>query len=797
MSENPFAVVPQSKIELMETATQRLVNDISMLQQKLSNFTSNSFSQNANLLVIDNQINEVLQELTVMKNSYYPVDNESPISQVEYLRSELERIQSISNQLKSLLSKGVSKESNKIEKSQKTLFESKIQRIQRRINGFSDTISRMHGFIKHDFNTGKQSDLKIVQKVAVAVKNSPLQSFLKNAKNSGENSEIIDNYLSIKDKLNEKKAKMDEIQQNIVDLKDIIYSSKRIKESGEELDYINKTVDRLNSAPDAEHQSLRTQFRRLESSFKTLKTLFDDTISKDESFLPLIKQSALQICETGSKLYQSALNEKKIIDGLGTRKYLDEQYAQHARILRDMETTVNNLLDKQNNIERELSTIQPLSYKSLQEIIIGLSDMHNMTKFTEHVGGRMKQMEISQKKEMEKLSQVEALNGNNEREIAKLNSLVAASSSASDQNRSIQNEIIKLRDSVEKKYQKVSKFSDSHSHVFSLISDYNKRIDSLETRLGELVVRNRQPVDEALELNERLESIALQNSNALKNEIISVSRSIKHRFEDIDEKVTKLIKQCRKTAAELKVKQVGSKEKAKHLNNVIAKAENEIKKKEENVASQDKLAKVKTAITNFEKNGTNAIKAVKTEINKMLTKDFSPVNGGFVEEIVDRVNALGDTADVLVEYADDLSSGPIGNLKQSYTSVRTHVNNLIAGKEALNVDMDESNETLWQLPAFRWTDQPRLAYYSGMIGAKDPRASRKGIQQLIKETKEISRKADLATRIKGRVMRDKEMQVTMIGKLDAIKCKNAEIGDNQVPLVAHRINRLSQKLDKK
>ena len=790
------AKMPQSKIELLETATIRLLKDLKSLQEKMNDFYQGSSNEIVNFRNYDDKLNNIITELNSIKASYSLSANATGFSDVEFLTNQLTIIKDTSQKLSKILSDARSQRgiviSNEFDLPQKIQIDTNIKRLQERVQLFQEITNEMREFVQSPLHYGKASDLKLVKRSVSAMRKTQLSQYIKIAHESDQLDDNTKNYLDLKKNISEQKKKVELMKNSLNDFQKVPELIQQIQENKEEFQYITKTVNTLNGS--AESAPVRVQFNHLNKSMNELEKIYEKAQIEAEEILPTIATTAEQVSDTAIKLLQSARNEKTFVDNLGDREELDKEFKYHMDLLTNMSQNINNILYKQNEIESIYSMSQPLSQKNLQDVIVGLSDMYNMTKFSTHVGKRIDQLEQAQVQSQQKIQTIFHIAQSNDNDLSHIRNVLSKQTTQNDANESYQNEVSELQEMVEQKFSQALKLKENHGDCFGLISEFNKKIKDLSIRVDELEVRNSEKVVEALKLNEELESTALQNYTSTKNEIMSVSRSLKNRFESLENEIIQSIRETRKQAKELTKPRVDNEQANKKVKAVIADLADKIQKRSKSLADQAKLDKVKNAISSFDKNSASKIKKLKEEVAGMLPQDYSPIDGDFVEELVERVDTLSDTAQALYEYADDMSSGPIGNLKHSFQSVRKQVNDYIAGKEILNVDADENVDAIWSLPAFHWEDQPNLAYYSGKIGAKNPKTPNSNTQQLIRDTREIQRKAELAMKLKTRAIKDKEQQISVLSKVDALKSKAAGVADNPVPLLAHRIKKLSKKL---
>ena len=800
MNPQLAARVPQSKIELLEMACVRLAKDLEGLKGKMNNFYQGSTSQIINFRTFDDNLNRIISELTTIKESYSLNTENSGYSGTDFLEKQLNIIKETSKKLSNILSDvnkqknaiGINRNNTNLDVQQKIKIDSDLKKLQNKINSINETTRKMNDFIQTPLNYGSDSDLELVKNAISSMKNNQINQYLAYAKESDKINDYSKAYHYLKQSIDEQKAKVDYMMEKLKEFHDIPNIVKQISQKKEEFDYITKTVNKLNGFSDSDsNNSYHTKLKNLTKSMEELQLVYENAQKESKDLLPTIQNSVDEILKAATKLLKAANDEKVFIDSLASQNDLDENYKSHMNHLKQMDQRVNNILAKQNEIQSNINSPKTLSENSLQQVLNSLSDMQNMAKFASYVGKRIEQLEKNQNKENQIINRTYQILQQNDNDLVIICQVLSSLGNKSNNNQNLDKGLNELQNIVDEKYNQALNLKDNHQEAFVLISSINQRITELSEKVDELEKRNSSPNLTALKLNEELETTTLQNYMNTKDEIMSVSRLIKTRFDNYENEIIKTIKEARKHANNIQKPKANNNAASNKAKTVVRDLQKRIQKRGDSVAEKAKLTKVKSLIQGFDKNSTSNIIKMRDEINTMLPQEFSPIDGEFAREIVERVDALSDTTKKLNNYASDISSGPIGNLKKSFQNIRKQANEYIKDKDIHNNDfVDESIDYVWQLPAFNWTEQPNLAYYSGIVGAKNPKIPNSDTQQLERDTKLIQQKALLAQKLKTRALKDKEKQIHTLTKLDSIKLKNSVYNDGYIPLLSHRINKL-------
>lgn len=769
--------------EILMKAVQRLQVDVgNLLDLTNKQIGDQKLTQN-DLLNIDKSLNKILDYINLIQNQDNSKINLD--SQAEKLNNDLQSIK----RYKSILAKALyeQKDINSDEiKSyiiSRNKLEHDIQAIKKDISHYQLNLQEMKQYLnkKKDYLT--KSDLANLQKTLTSLQQINIKKYLQIAKSlqNSQNLPNLDFISDFSDQIKEQQSQLKHLEEKLEKAPESISQFQQIQKEISELEKIRDSILEITKSYLNDYPSYMMQ---LEADANNLENHFNEKIETQKNLFPKIRVQAQDLFNNCNIMIDEFQRQNKSASLMSEANFMKE-IQNHKNILNEMNEKIDFLIEERKQIEHNINHNPPLSSTNLQRIIIGLDGMKSMTKFATHVSTRIKTLEEDQSVLMaqnNQLNQRIKLAENNIENVHKF-----ASNSSTKKSRGIKNELQSLHNESKAKRNELLNNNDNMKDIYKSVYSKLSELNEIKKDFDKIQQENSKNINNAYDLNLRIENEAQSAIQSLRLEINSVPSLVEEKFNDLNTKMMDKVEEVRRNIQENNIME--------NPRDMVASLKKEIKQKidsqSKNLLNKTKLDKYSNDLNDFKSSSTKQINTMKVQL-KNIAKKSSQMDSEFADEIVSRVKKLEVFSDKMKNYSQNIKNSPFGELNGSAIELSRKLSNFVSGEPILDVDLVTSSNDLLTSSALEYKNEPKIAYYTGVVHSHDP---------LIKDNEYVNmmndfmRLKDYALRIETMEQNAKNVknrQIDLLAKIDS-KATNNQL----VPLVAEKIKQCLSAVKKK
>lgn len=769
--------------EILMKAVQRLQVDVgNLLDLTNKQIGDQKLTQN-DLLNIDKSLNKILDYINLIQNQDNSKINLD--SQAEKLNNDLQSIKRYKSILTKALYEQKDMDSDEIKSYiiSRNKLEHDIQAIKKDISHYQTNLQEMKQYLnkKKDYLT--KSDLANLQKTLTSLQQINIKKYLQIAKSlqNSQNLPNLDFISDFSDQIKEQQSQLKHLEERLEKAPKSISQYQQIQKEILELEKIRDSILEITKSYLNDYPSYMMQ---LEADANNLENHFNEKIETQKNLFPKIRVQAQDLFNNCNIMIDEFQRQNKSASLMSEANFMKE-IQNHKNILNEMNEKIDFLIEERKQIEHNINHNPPLSSTNLQRIIIGLDGMKSMTKFATHVSTRIKTLEEDQSVLMaqnNQLNQRIKLAENNIENVHKF-----ASNSSTKKSRGIKNELQSLHNESKAKRNELLNNNDNMKDIYKSVYSKFSELNEIKKDFDKIQQENSKNINNAYDLNMRIENEAQSSIQSLRLEINSVPSLVEEKFNDLNTKMMDKVEEVRRNIQENNIME--------NPRDMVASLKKEIKQKidlqSKNLLNKTKLDKYSNDLNDFKSSSTKQINTMKIQL-KNIAKKSSQMDSEFADEIVLRVKKLDVFSDKMKNYSQNIKNSPFGELNGSAIELSRKLSSFVSGEPILDVDLVTSSNDLLTSSALEYKNESKIAYYAGVVHSHDP---------LIKDNEYVNmmndfmRLKDYASRIvtmEQNARNVKNRQIDLLAKIDS-KATNNQL----VPLVAEKIKQCLSAVKKK